>query len=101
MTRALLITAVAVSSVRADDWPGFRGPTGMGQTTADELPLRWGGKADENVLWKVSLPGTDVKATTDRNQSSPIVWKDRVFATVSYWPAGRAQTEVPDHRVAC
>jgi outer membrane protein assembly factor BamB len=37
----------------------------------------------------------------DRNQSSPIVWKDRVFVTAAFWPKGVEQTEYPEHRVAC
>jgi outer membrane protein assembly factor BamB len=101
MFRAFLIVAAIAFPARAEDWPGFRGPTGMGQSAATDLPLHWGGKDGENVRWKVPLPGTDEKAAPDRNQSSPIVRAGRVYVTVSYWPAGRKQTEFPDHRVAC
>src|SRR5262249_46262456 len=36
-----------------------------------------------------------------QNQSSPIVWKDRVFVTVSYWPEGVSEKEYPEHHVLC
>ena len=43
----------------AADWPGWRGPTGMGVSDEKDLPLTWGGKDDENILWKQPLPGRD------------------------------------------
>jgi outer membrane protein assembly factor BamB len=72
----------------------------MGLTDARNLPLTWGNNG-ENVLWKSPLPGTDTKATFDHNQSSPIVWKDRLFLVMVYWPEGVAPTEFPEHHVAC
>jgi outer membrane protein assembly factor BamB len=57
----------------ADNWPGWRGPTGDGRTAETELPLNW--SATENVRWKAPLP--------DVGNSSPVVWKDRVFLTQS------------------
>jgi outer membrane protein assembly factor BamB len=83
------------------DWPGWRGPTGMGITTELDLPLTWGGKDNENVLWKSPLPGSEGKPRFDHNQSSPIVWKDRVFLLMVYWPEGVDQKEFPEHHVAC
>ena len=99
MQRSLL--AMLALTLVAADWPSWRGPTGMGITDAEGLPLTWGGKDNENVLWKAPLPGTDGKAKFDHNQSSPIVWKDRVCLIMVYWPEGVAQTEAPEHRVAC
>jgi hypothetical protein len=84
----------------AADWPCWRGPTGMGVTDARDLPLTWGNQG-ENVLWKSPLPGTDTKATFDHNQSSPIVWKDRIFLVMVYWPKGFTPSEFPEHHVAC
>src|SRR4051794_31826825 len=40
-----------------DDWPQFRGPTGLGYTAERDLPLKWDGKTGENILWKADLPG--------------------------------------------
>ena len=97
-----IFTLTACTIVQAaDTWPGWRGPTGLGLTDERELPLTWGGPNDENVLWKSPLPGTDVRAKADHNQSSPIVWKDRVFVIAAYWPEEVAQTEFAEHHVAC
>ena len=85
----------------AGDWPGWRGPTGMGISDEKDLPMTWGGKDNENVLWKQRLPGADATNKQDNNQSSPIVQGGRVFVTVSFWPAGVDQKEYPEHHVAC
>ncbi len=85
----------------AADWPGWRGPTGMGHTTEKELPLIWGGKEQVNVRWKAPLPGVERKAAQDQNQSSPIVVRGRVFVTASYWPMKQDPKEYPEHHVAC
>jgi outer membrane protein assembly factor BamB len=59
-----------IDSEFAANWPNFRGPTGNGTSETAKPPLTWG--EDHNVAWKVELPGTG-------NNSSPIVWNDRVF----------------------
>src|SRR5262249_21351970 len=45
------------AAVRAGDWPGWRGPTGLGYTDEKDLPLTWNGKTGENVVWKALLHG--------------------------------------------
>src|SRR5262245_64334885 len=95
-----MLTVFTASFARAADWPCWRGPPGMGLTDAWYVPLIWGNKG-ENVLWKSPLPGTDTKAMFDHNQSSPIVWKDRIFLVMVYWPEGVAPSEFPEHHVAC
>jgi outer membrane protein assembly factor BamB len=95
---ALMVSAAVQAS---DTWPGWRGPTGLGFSDAKNLPVTWGGPTNDNVVWKSPLPGTVAKAQGDHNQSSPIVWKDRVFVVAAYWPKGVAQTEFPEHHVAC
>lgn len=84
----------------SDHWPGWRGPTGMGQTNERDLPLTWDGKTSANVLWKSPLFSSD-KVRRDQNQSSPIVWDQHVFVTVSYWPEGVSEKEFPEHHVLC
>ncbi len=104
MRRMLLTMAVLfllAGDTGAGDWPGWRGPTGMGITDARDLPLIWGGEDGANILWATQLPGTDGKAKLDHNQSSPIVWKDHLFLIMVYWPEGVAQSEFPEHHVAC
>jgi outer membrane protein assembly factor BamB len=95
-----VLTPVATS--QAGDWPAWRGPTGQGTSDEKDLPITWGGKNNDNVLWKAPLPGTENKDNKlDHNQSSPIVWRDRVFVIMVYWPAGMAQKDAPEHHVAC
>jgi outer membrane protein assembly factor BamB len=97
---ASLMTVLLIGGVSpAGEWPGWRGPSGQGQTDEKGLPLTWGGPKNENVLWKMPLPGTD--ARQDQNQSSPIVCRDRVFITASFWPKGVEQKDFPEHHVVC
>lgn len=102
MRLVALIALIAASVTWAEDWPSWRGATGMGLSTEKDLPVTWGGKDNSNVLWKAPLySGTD-KPRFDQNQSSPIVKGDRVFVTMSYWPVGVApDKEQPEHHVLC
>lgn len=99
---ALLGIAIFVPAAAkgGDTWPGWRGPSGLGVYDEKDLPLNWGGATNENVIWKSALPGTDSQAQEDHNQSSPIVWKDRVFVVMAYWPKGTGQSGFPEHHVA-
>jgi outer membrane protein assembly factor BamB len=96
----LLFVLLAGAALPGENWPGWRGPTGMGQADDKGLPLTWGGKQNENVLWKAGLYPSD-KVRRDQNQSSPIVWGDHVFITTSYWPEGAAEKDYPEHHVVC
>src|SRR5262245_33271082 len=55
----------------AANWPGWRGPLGIGVSGETNLPVHW--STNENVRWRVTLP--------DRGNSTPVVWNDRVFIT--------------------
>ncbi len=73
----LLLPCLLLSlvSIRADDWPQFRGPRGDGIAPAAKLPA----KLDpQSVTWAADLPG--------RGVSSPIIVGDRVFITSSSGP---------------
>ena len=73
----LLALTLVATPARAGNWPGWRGPTGVGYTDEKDLPLTWNHKTGENVLWKVPLK--------DRTgHSSPIVWGDRIFLTTAH-----------------
>ena len=72
-TFVMLLTTATAS--QAENWPCWRGPTGMGYCDEKDLPLHWDGKTKENLLWKAPLGGI--------GNSSPIVWGERVFVTVS------------------
>ncbi len=75
------------------DWPGWRGPKGMGITGEENLPQTWGGENGENIVWKSPLPGhgsaagSDGMPQFDHNQSSPIVWQgvNPVDGHVEWW----------------
>src|SRR5262249_9455301 len=70
---ALVLLALGPLALHADDWPAWRGPTGQGYCLEKGLPTKW--SATENVKWKVALPHP--------GNSTPIVWKDRVFLTIA------------------
>src|SRR2546423_14660865 len=95
------VLLVAAGAAVAADWPGWRGPAGMGQSDEKGLPLTWGGKTATNVLWKVPLPGQEAKAGQDHNQSSPIVVGGRGTITPSHWPARKPDPKAfPAHPAA-
>ena len=88
-----------IPTIRAD-WPGWRGPTGQGFCAESNLPMTWS-KDGTNVLWKVRLPGHEGKNRQDQNQSSPIIVKNSVVITTSFWPEGvEPGKNQPEHRVA-
>src|SRR5436190_15716877 len=57
------------AELRAENWPGWRGPRGDGTSLEQGIPIRWSGT--ENVAWKV--------AVAHQGHASPIVWGDRIF----------------------
>jgi outer membrane protein assembly factor BamB len=62
---------LSVTPARAENWPGWRGPTGDGVSREANVPIQWNGNSNEHVAWKVPTPGS--------GHSSPIVWNDRIF----------------------
>jgi hypothetical protein len=68
---ALGTVCAVVSPCFAENWPGFRGPTGQGISQEQNLPLTW--SLRENLAWRADVTGI--------GWSSPIVWEDRVFLT--------------------
>jgi outer membrane protein assembly factor BamB len=72
---AAIIFALALGGpLAAEDWPRWRGPAGMGVSTASRLPLTW--SRSENIRWRIPLPG--------EGSSSPIVSGERVFLTAAH-----------------
>src|SRR5687768_15669191 len=51
------------------NWRQWRGPLGIGVSTAADPPVSW--SEASNVRWKVKIPGS--------GNSTPIVWEDRIF----------------------
>ncbi|HKG62129.1 MAG TPA: PQQ-binding-like beta-propeller repeat protein [Pyrinomonadaceae bacterium] len=83
----LLVTFVIV---RADNWPQWRGPSLNGVSNEKNLPIKW--TTEENVSWKVPMPGT--------SGSTPIIWRDRIFLNVAdgdnlfFWCLNKSNGEV-------
>jgi outer membrane protein assembly factor BamB len=74
LIRAVLLVATSLTCLfpaEAEEWPAWRGPRGDGTSTEPHVPVKWG--ADDNIAWKVPIPG--------KGHSSPIVWGDWVFLT--------------------
>ena len=65
---SIVLSAVVV---RADDWPGFRGPTGQGHADERGLPVEW--SESQNVVWKTPVEGL--------GWSSPVVADGRLWLT--------------------
>jgi outer membrane protein assembly factor BamB len=100
----LLVVLAANDSLARADWPGWRGPSGMGHTDDAKLPLTWNAKTGENVVWKVELPlhgPGGAQNGVDQNQSSPVVRRGRVFITVSHWNGKTDPKQHPEHHVVC
>ncbi|MDA1049018.1 MAG: PQQ-binding-like beta-propeller repeat protein [Planctomycetota bacterium] len=92
---AFCIALLIGSVVGGEEWPGFRGPTGLGYSQQTDLPITWGGADAENVLWNSPLVG--------EGHASPIVWGERVFVCTARWDESvqdRAKV-IPEHHVLC
>jgi len=71
---AVVITLLASFAItRADNWPQWRGPSLNGVSKEKNLPVKW--TVEENVAWKVPMPGY--------SGSTPIIWRDRIFLNVA------------------
>src|SRR5688572_31520655 len=66
----LLLFVLANLAAAAENWPRWRGPRQDGHSADTAVPAAWDAK---QVVWKTSLPG--------REQSSPIIWENRIFLT--------------------
>jgi len=95
MLVALGLSCVPLLAVGGQNWPQFRGPTGLGYSDEKNLPLHWGGPDQENVVWKSPLHGA--------GHASPIVWGDSVIVCTVQWPGNGDPDEgvIPAHHVAC
>jgi outer membrane protein assembly factor BamB len=69
----LAVSVLSLSVVRAENWPQWRGPNLNGVSNEKNLPVKW--SAEENVAWKVAMPGL--------SGSTPIIWRDRIFVSVA------------------
>src|SRR6185503_7252790 len=75
MRRVGVVTLLFISFAvaRAQNWPQWRGPSLNGVSNEKNLPVKCTG--EENVSWKVPMPGY--------SGSTPIIWRDRIFLNVA------------------
>jgi outer membrane protein assembly factor BamB len=85
--KALVILLFLSLSVAAQNWPQFRGANANGIAEGKPTPTKWNAEKNENLAWKVEIPGLA--------HASPIVWQDKLFITTavssdpkSYFRAG-------------
>lgn len=76
------------ASLRASNWPSWRGPNGDGSSPETNVPLQW--SATENVRWKIELP--------EPGDSSPVVWGDKVLLTQAFEQTGGRTVMCYDRR---
>lgn len=71
---ALVVAALQMgTSLRGEDWPGWRGPRGDGSSHDSGFPQTWDASTGANIRWKVDVAGD--------GHSSPVVCGDRIFLT--------------------
>jgi len=69
----LSVVLLCATLAWADHWPQWRGPAHNGVSQEKNLPVRW--RKDENIAWKLALPGLSA--------ATPAIWGDRVFLNVT------------------
>jgi outer membrane protein assembly factor BamB len=67
--RSLLLFLLIAPFASAENWPGWRGPTGDGACLESGIATQWSNS--KNVVWKTPVLG--------KGHASPIVWEDRIF----------------------
>src|SRR5262245_35538166 len=67
------IIVISFAAALADNWPQWRGPFLNGVSNEKNLPLRW--SREENIAWKLSLPGLSA--------ATPVIWEDSIFLNVT------------------
>ena len=80
------LALLAAPAFPADNWPGYRGPTGDGVSDAKNLPTEW--SEDKNIRWKTAIHG--------KGWSSPVVWGDQVWMTTAEEVRGTGKVNPKD-----
>src|SRR5262245_48073316 len=91
LSRLLACLLFTVStSLLAEDWPEFRGPTGQGISSEKNLPTEWG--PDKNIKWKTAIPGL--------GWSQPVLVKGKIYLTTAV-PQGDGDKPDQSLRALC
>jgi len=73
LATGIVVACLVAGSLRAENWPGWRGPGGDGTSTETEFPQIWDLATGENITWSVDVQGD--------GHSSPVIWDDRIYLT--------------------
>ena len=73
MRRIWIGLLLSFATVMAGNWPQWRGPSLDGVSDEKGLPEKW--TTEENVTWKLALPG--------RSGATPIIWGEHIFLNVA------------------
>jgi outer membrane protein assembly factor BamB len=65
----VLVFSLLTCSVRAENWPQWRGASHDGVSQETGLATQWG--EGKNILWKLPMPGWGM--------ATPAIWGDRLF----------------------
>src|SRR5258708_34398916 len=89
--RLILVLALSLLPLPAQNWPGFRGLDSAGLAEG-RIPATWNADPEHgllrNILWSTPIPGLA--------HSSLIIWGDRIFVTSAVSETGNAQLRVGD-----
>lgn len=84
---ALVCLAIAYGTLAAEpdgvNWPAFRGHQAGGVAEGFALPVQWSVADNQNIKWKVPVPGL--------GHSCPVVWGNRIFLTTAVRQTGEAK----------
>src|SRR5262245_13035131 len=75
-----LVSAFTSCTLRAEDWPQLRCPTGQGHSAERGLSVEW--SETRNVMWKTPVAGL--------GWSSPVIAEGRVWLTTAIDERGAA-----------
>ncbi len=87
---SLILVLTSITVINAENWPQWRGPNLNGVSAEKNLPAKW--TAEENVAWKVAMPGW--------SGSTPIIWRNHIFLNVAegdnlfLWAVDKTKGEV-------
>lgn len=89
----VLVCLLHDSTLLADNWGHWRGPTGNGIALNASPPTEW--SSSRNIKWKVTIPG--------RGSSSPVIWDKQVFITTAVPVKDQASGGLPilEFQVLC
>lgn len=80
----LLLTFLAFTVVRAQNWPQFRGPGAAGVVEGRTAAVTWDAAKSVNTRWKTAIPGLA--------HSSPVVWGNKIFVSTAVSSAAKDET---------